>query len=186
MKKIIYLLFLAAAFLSCENVEDASEWNRVNGLIAKNGDFDPAVVPALLTGNLLSCTAYFDLETEKLYYSDRLDLSIGGRFSEFLFFEDGTCWDCSLDMAQTHDGGWFYRAYNWRFDVQTRTLVIWNDFIEARSVVKAVDGSEMLFLDGDFFTRSGARMVFKLDPDPDLRADYLEKCRNIADYEPAE
>lgn len=183
MKKIIYILFFASVLAACEGPESETEWTRVNGQIAKHGDFDPATVPALLTGNLLSYAAYFDLGTERLYYSDQLDLSIGGRLSDFLFFEDGTCWDCCLDMAHGYDGGWFYRAYHWSYDPQTRALDIWNDYIEARSVVKAVDGSEMLILDGDFFTRSGARIAFRLDPDPDRRAEYLKKCRNIADFE---
>lgn len=73
----------------------------------KTWQFRPSVVPALLTGNMLSFAAYFELETEKLYYSDQVDMSIGGVLPEFLFFEDGTCWECWLDMAQGYDGGLF-------------------------------------------------------------------------------
>lgn len=186
MKKIVYILFFASVLAACEGPESETEWNRVNGLIARHGNFDPSVVPALLTGNMLSFAAYFELETEKLYYSDQVDMSIGGVLPEFLFFEDGTCWECWLDMAQGYDGGLFYRAYNWRYDPQTQTLVTRNDYTEARAVVRAVDGGDMLILDGDLCSQSGARIVFKLDPNPDRRADYLENCRNIADFESAE
>lgn len=89
-------------------------------------------------------------------------------------------------MAQGYDGGLFYRAYNWSYDPQTQTLVTRNDYTEARAVVRAVDGGDMLILDGDLCSQSGARIVFKLDPNPDRRADYLENCRNIADFESAE
>lgn len=87
MKKIVYILFFASVLAACEGPESETEWNRVNGLIARHGNFDPSVVPALLTGNMLSFAAYFELETEKLYYSDQVDMSIGGVLPEFLFLK---------------------------------------------------------------------------------------------------
>lgn len=185
MKKIIYLLFFAAAFSSCENAEDASEWDRVTGLIAKYGDFDPVAVEGMLTTGVVESTAYFKLDDKSLVNGGSTPWP-GSQPIVFLFFENGTCWSCGSDMALMYGGGWFYREYHWSYDAQTRTLVTWHDYIESRATVKAVVGDNTLILEGDLGDHDDLRMVLQIDPDPDLRADYLEKCRNIADYEPAD
>lgn len=184
MKKIVYILFFAMTFTACESPDTAGEWDRVDLLIGQHADFDPAVVPALLTGNKLSFSSYFILEGQNLLYSDRINLYLDGwSHPQYLFFENGICWRCWTDMAHIYDGGQFHREYRWSYDAQTRTLLTWIGHVESRAVVKAFDGEGHLYLDGDLCSEFGARMVFKLDPDPDLRAEYLEKYRNVADYE---
>lgn len=184
MKNITIVLFALMSFVACESVEDVedvSEWNRVTGLIAQYGDFDPAVVEGMLTTGVVESTAYFKLDDKSLVNGGSTPWP-GSQPIRFLFFEDGACWACWTDTAQMYDGGWFYREYHWSYDAQTRALVTWHDYIESRASVKAVVGNDTLILEGDLGDHDGLRMVLQIDTDPDLRADYLKKYRNIADY----
>ena len=184
MKKLVYILFIASALTACEDSEVGSDWDRVNDLVSTHADFDSAAIPAMLTTGVVESSAYFKLD-DKSQISGGANPWPGSGPIQFLFFDDGTCWDFWLDTAHMHDGGWFYRIYNWSYDPQTRKLVTWNDYTEAQAVVRAVDG-DTLVLDGDLGIDKGLRMVMRLDPDPNRRTGYMEKCRNIADFESAE
>lgn len=181
MKKIGYILFFTAAFASCETVEEADQWNQADLFISQHADFDPAAVPALLTDNTLLTYRRFDMTNKEVIYTDHWvgEAPDGCNSSEYLFFGDGTCWMCWMDISGAVNGG-IYAPLKWNYDPQTRSLFTGFDQLNYEATVKAV-GDNMMVIDGCFFDSFMRRYVLKFDPDPAIRSNYMENYNNYFD-----
>ena len=202
MKNWLILITAIVMVSSCSNGSEADNTLKskehngevrlpIASRIEKYGDFDSAAVAEIVTEGVLVSSEEYCFVGDKQIGSNLLEMT-GSQPVVLIFMPDGTGRKCWIDEPMLYDGEWLYRDFEWSYDIGTRELTtLMFGTIRYVATVRAVDNDGLIF-DGvlcekpfmsgldtqDYFLR------YAMDRrDATVRDSYLERCRNVADFE---
>lgn len=136
MKKILFLLSLAALLGACNDTETpapespfARAESHVRSLIEEFGDYNPAEAESMIAGKMLTLSVrleYNESRTEVIGVPYAFGESDEGvQADRYLLRRDGSC-----TRYYWTDGGWLRTEGSWSLDNEARTLQIMDDIVE--------------------------------------------------------
>lgn len=167
MKKLLTALLAVAAIAACEK-EDTTEWGKSETLVRKYRNFDAAAIPDFITRGVLISEQEFRLEDRIVWYGPGCELT-GSNNTQFIFFENGTLWNCiDYDMPNPRYG---CKIRTWEYDDASRSFRLRHkDGNEQNIVVEAfiLDQDRLILNDGQF------RLIMRLHSDQQTIDRFME------------